>query len=40
MGISGTPTFVFEDRLVRGYLPLQDMTALVARLREDGAAAN
>lgn len=29
MGISGTPTFVFEDTLVRGYLPLDEMRALV-----------
>lgn len=36
MGITGTPTFVFEDRLVRGYLPLEDMQDLVARLRADG----
>jgi protein-disulfide isomerase len=36
MGISGTPTFVFEDRLVRGYLPLAEMEALVAELRAGG----
>lgn len=34
--ISGTPTFVFEDQLVRGYAPLADMRALVADLRQGG----
>jgi protein-disulfide isomerase len=38
MGISGTPTFVLGDRLVRGYLPLSDMQTLVAALREDTPA--
>jgi protein-disulfide isomerase len=33
LGISGTPTFVFGDRMVRGYLPLADMEAVVADLR-------
>lgn len=33
--ISGTPTFVFEDELVRGYVPLQQMQALVAEKREN-----
>lgn len=31
--ISGTPTFVLEDRMLRGYLPLPQMQALVAELR-------
>jgi protein-disulfide isomerase len=36
LGISGTPTFVIGDRLVRGYLPLADMEALVEAARRDG----
>ncbi|MEP2534042.1 DsbA family protein [Shimia sp.] len=31
--ISGTPTFVMQDQLLRGYLPLNNMTALVAEKR-------
>jgi len=31
--ISGTPTFVMKDQLLRGYLPLESMTALVAEKR-------
>jgi protein-disulfide isomerase len=34
--INGTPTFVFGDRLVRGYLPLDGMRDLVAEERADG----
>ena len=33
--ISGTPTFVLEDQLLRGYMPLADMQRLVADARED-----
>ena len=33
LNISGTPSFVFESELVRGYLPLDEMIALVADLR-------
>jgi protein-disulfide isomerase len=32
--ISGTPTFVMEDQLLRGYVPLDGMTQIVAELRE------
>lgn len=32
--ISGTPTFVLGGRMLRGYVPLQDMQALVAEARE------
>lgn len=32
--ISGTPTFVMEDQLVRGYVPLGAMVEIVAELRE------
>ena len=31
--ISGTPTFVMEDQLVRGYVPLGGMIEIVAELR-------
>ncbi len=31
--VSGTPTFVFGDKMLRGYAPLADMEALVAELR-------
>ncbi|WP_157033200.1 DsbA family protein [Loktanella sp. S4079] len=34
MQISGTPTFVVEDQLVRGYVPLDVMKQFVAELRE------
>lgn len=33
LGISGTPTFVMGDRLVRGYVPLDAMQAIVAEER-------
>jgi protein-disulfide isomerase len=33
LAISGTPTFVFDDRMVRGYLPLAQMQALVDDIR-------
>jgi protein-disulfide isomerase len=35
LAISGTPTFVFGDLMVRGYLPLAQMQSLVAELRAD-----
>lgn len=34
--ISGTPTFVFEDQLVRGYAPLPAMEQIVEAERADG----
>jgi protein-disulfide isomerase len=36
LAIVGTPTFVFENRMVRGYLPLEQMRGLVADLRAPG----
>ncbi|MEJ6398663.1 DsbA family protein [Yoonia sp. 208BN28-4] len=33
--ISGTPSFVFEDQMVRGYVPLAQMEAIVAQVRAD-----
>lgn len=32
--ISGTPTFVMEDQLLRGYVPLDAMEQIVSELRE------
>ena len=34
MAISGTPSFVFGDQMVRGYVPLDGMQEIVALLRE------
>lgn len=34
MQISGTPTFVIEDQVLRGYVPLAQMQQIVAQLRE------
>jgi len=34
LGISGTPSFVFGDQLIRGYVPLDGMQEIVAVLRE------
>jgi protein-disulfide isomerase len=36
MQISGTPTFVLDDRMIRGYVPLATMEQLVAAARADG----
>lgn len=36
MAISGTPTFVVEDALMRGYVPLDGMTAIIAEMRAEG----
>ncbi|MDV4143994.1 DsbA family protein [Shimia sp. FJ5] len=36
LAISGTPTFVLEDQLLRGYMPLAGMQALVDEKRNDG----
>lgn len=33
LGINGTPTFVFEDQMVRGYVALAEMERLVDALR-------
>jgi protein-disulfide isomerase len=35
MQISGTPTFVIEDQMLRGYVPVDAMEAIVANLREE-----
>lgn len=36
LGISGTPTFVVGDTLVRGYVPLDGMQGIVAQARAGG----
>ena len=36
MGISGTPTFVVGDQMLRGYLPLEQMMQVVDRVRNEG----
>lgn len=36
MAITGTPTFIFDDQMVRGYVDLARMRAIVAAEREDG----
>ena len=33
LGINGTPSFVFENEMLRGYVPLDGMRSIVARLR-------
>ena len=35
MSISGTPTFVLEDQMLRGYVPLDGMLELVAAVRDN-----
>ncbi|WP_281981915.1 DsbA family protein [Thalassorhabdomicrobium marinisediminis] len=36
MQITGTPTFVFDDQMVRGYVPLAQMRQIVEAERNDG----
>jgi protein-disulfide isomerase len=31
--ITGTPTFVMDDQMLRGYVPLEQMQAIVATVR-------
>ena len=33
LAITGTPSFVFEDQMLRGYVPLSQMEQIVAQLR-------
>ncbi|SLN46241.1 DSBA-like thioredoxin domain protein [Pseudooceanicola marinus] len=33
--ITGTPTFIMEDTMLRGYVPLQGMRSIVADLRQE-----
>lgn len=37
--ITGTPTFVLNGEMVRGYMPLEGMRALVAKARAEAASA-
>ncbi|NIY97501.1 DsbA family protein, partial [Salipiger sp. HF18] len=34
--INGTPSFVFESEMLRGYVPLDGMRDLVAQIRAEG----
>ncbi len=36
--ITGTPTFVLEDQMLRGYVPLEQMTMMVDRVRDAAPA--
>jgi protein-disulfide isomerase len=36
MQITGTPTFVFGDQMVRGYINLAQMRQIVEQERDDG----
>jgi protein-disulfide isomerase len=36
MEISGTPTFVLKDQMLRGYVPLDQMRTIVADARKEG----
>lgn len=36
MSINGTPTFVMNDQLLRGYVPLDGMKQIVQQLRREG----
>ncbi|MEQ9257898.1 MAG: DsbA family protein [Roseovarius sp.] len=36
LGISGTPSFVMENRMLRGYLPREEMEALAEEIRAEG----
>ena len=35
LAITGTPSFVFRDQMVRGYVALEGMQQIVAMLREN-----
>lgn len=35
LGVTGTPAFVIEDTILRGYLPLADMQNIVEEIREN-----
>jgi protein-disulfide isomerase len=36
MQITGTPTFVVQDQMLRGYVPQAQMAQIIARVREQG----
>jgi protein-disulfide isomerase len=35
LNISGTPSFVMNDQMLRGYLPLDEMQRVAAEIREN-----
>ncbi|MEC8041075.1 MAG: DsbA family protein, partial [Pseudomonadota bacterium] len=35
LSISGTPTFVIQDQMLRGYVPLNGMQELIAAIRAE-----
>ncbi len=37
LAISGTPTFVLQDRMLRGYVPLEAMQSIAAEIRADNS---
>ena len=37
LAIDGTPTLVVGDLIVRGAVPIQDLTAMIARARAKGS---
>jgi len=39
LGIQGTPSYVFGDRMMRGYAPIEQMQAMVAEMRASEAPA-
>lgn len=39
LGLQGTPSFIVGNEIIRGYLPLADMLAVVEREREEAATA-
>jgi protein-disulfide isomerase len=36
MEISGTPTFIVKDQMLRGYVPLEELRGIVAEARKEG----
>jgi protein-disulfide isomerase len=36
MGISGTPSFIMGDEVVRGYVPREELEKMAASIRKDG----
>jgi len=36
MSITGTPTFVMNDQMLRGYVPLDVMQEIAGEIRQEG----
>jgi protein-disulfide isomerase len=34
LGVNGTPTYIVNGQMLRGYVPLEDMRQMVAALRK------